>query len=97
MLEIKDLHAETELRKFLFEAKRDWYIGDGEWIYLPEGDRGLLYEKDSWKYQTKECGFSPFFGQERVWYEEKLLWVMNFNGELNSKKIRELNSKVKNS
>ncbi len=70
-----------ELNKFLVEAKKNTYAAGTKEIILPDGGRELVYEKGVYRYRDLYYGFNPFSGQEIVWQNGNLIWIMNYSGK----------------
>ena len=73
-----------QLEHFLVKAKINTYAGGGEGLENLMDDRAkeMVYEEDGWKYRDRYFGFNPFMGQEVVWKDGKLVWGMNYRGEI---------------
>lgn len=71
-----------ELSKFIVEAKLNTYAksGEGGERILSGGGKELVYERNGWKYRDCYFGFKQFAGQEVVWQNDRVVWVMNYYG-----------------
>jgi hypothetical protein len=81
---VKDKIEIAGLKDFLIEAKKNTYGAGGEEkeIKLDDGGKKFIFEKDGWKYEDKYFGFDPFVGEEIVWQNGKVVWVMNYCGKV---------------
>ena len=72
-----------KLNEFLVKAKIESYAsgGEGGEKKLPDGTKELNYEEGNFKYRDRYFGFNPFSGEEVVWENGKVIWVMNYYGE----------------
>jgi len=68
------------LKDFLVKAKINTYAGDGVANKLSDGSKELNYKEGIWKYKDKYFGFDPFAGQEVVFKNGKLVWMMDYYG-----------------
>ncbi len=73
-----------ELNEFLIKAKKSTYASSGEGgeKKLEDGTRELVFEEGEFKYRDRYFGFNPFIGQEVVWKNGKVIWVMNYWGSI---------------
>ena len=74
---------------FLVKAKFNTYATKGETkekINL-NGSKELTFEENNLKYKDRYFGYSPFIGEEIVWEGEKIIWGMNYYGQIISKKV----------
>jgi hypothetical protein len=73
----------TELHDFIVRAKQATYVGDGQKL-LPYrlGSHDLQYVKGDWAYHDSYLGESDFIGQEAVYYQQKVVWGMNYFGRI---------------
>lgn len=78
-----------QLSKFLVKAKIDTYASSGEGgeKVLLDGSKGFEFEEKEFKYRDRYFGFNPFIGEEIVWQNEKVVWGMNYYGEVVSEII----------
>lgn len=90
-----------KLSKFLVKAKIATYASAGEANekVLEDGCKELLFEEDKFKYRDRYYGFNPFFGEEIVWQNGKIIWSMNYFGRIFSdavpaKEVYQLSRKV---
>lgn len=77
------------INEFLVEAKSNTYASEekGKEKILENGDKEFVYENGEWKYRDRYFGFNPFAGEEVVWINKKIIWVMNYYGGVISDKI----------
>ena len=76
-----------QLSKFLVKAKINTYTSSGE------GGEKIIFDKSKefefiegeFKYRDRYFGLNPFVGEEIVWQGEKVVWSMNYYGEIVSK------------
>ena len=73
-----------QLSKFLVKAKINTYTssGEGEEKILPDRSKEFEFKEKEFKYRDRYFGFNPFIGQEIVWQKEKVIWGMNYYGEI---------------
>ncbi len=72
---------EQEFREFLIEAKRNTYAGGAQAVSPSRPlSRDLPYRKGKYSYLDSYLGDIWFIGEEVVWYEDKILWGMNYYG-----------------
>lgn len=78
-----------QLSKFLVKAKINSYASSGEGgeKVLPDGGKEFEFEEKEFKYRDRYFGFNPFIGEEIVWENEKIIWGMNYYGEVISEII----------
>jgi len=78
-----------QLSKFLVKAKINTYAssGEGEGKMLPDGSKEFKFEEREFKYRDRYFGFNPFIGEEIVWQNGKVVWGMNYYGEIVSEII----------
>ena len=78
-----------QLSKFLVKAKINTYAsnGEGEEKVFPDGSKELEFEEKEFKYKDRYFGYSHFIGEEIVWKNEKVVWGMNYYGEIISEII----------
>lgn len=78
-----------QLSKFLVKAKINTYASSGEGgeKILPDGGKEFEFEKKEFKYRDRYFGFNPFIGEEIVWENEKMIWGMNYYGQVLSEII----------
>ncbi|MBI2446735.1 MAG: hypothetical protein HYV51_02865 [Parcubacteria group bacterium] len=70
-----------ELNQFLVSAKTNTYASENAVKrILEDGARELVYENGIFRYRDRYYGFNPFIGEELVWENGKLVWVMNYFG-----------------
>lgn len=79
------------LINFLIKAKLNTYAagGEGGEKIFADGSKIFKYEEKGFKYQDRYFGFNPFIGEEIVWKNEKIIWGMNYYGQIISKEIPE--------
>lgn len=78
-----------ELKNFLVKAKTATYATGGEFAEkkLKDNSKELVFEENSFRYRDRYFGHNSFIGEEIVWKNDKLLWGMNYFGEIISKEI----------
>ncbi len=78
-----------ELKKFIVKAKIATYATGGEFAEknLKDNSKELIFEESPFKYRDRYFGHNSFIGEEIVWENDKLLWGMNYFGEIVSKEI----------
>ena len=71
------------LAQFLVEAKKKTYASEEANKKINEdGSNELLFRKDNLIYKDKYYGADPFIGEEVVLEDNKVIWVMNYYGEV---------------
>ena len=72
-----------QLSKFLVKAKINTYASGGEKQEkkLSDGSKELKFEEE-FKYRDRYFGYNPFIGEEIVWQNKKVIWGMNYYGEI---------------
>jgi len=71
------------LNKFLSRAKKNTYASKyRKVLILEDGSKELIYEEGEFRYRDKYFGFNPFSGQEIVWKNKKVVWTMNYRGQI---------------
>lgn len=78
-----------KLEQFLVKAKMHTYASSGEGGErdLEDGSKELIYEEGDWQYRDRYFGFNPFIGEEVVWKNGKVVWVMNYCGRVLSEDV----------
>lgn len=78
-----------KLKRFLVKAKIATYATGGEFAEkkLDDNSKELIFEEESFKYRDRYFGHNSFIGEEIVWRNNKLLWGMNYFGEIVSKEV----------
>ena len=78
-----------QLSKFLVKAKINTYASSGEGgeKTLPDGSKEFKFAEKELKYRDRYFGFNPFIGEEIVWQNERVVWGMNYYGEVISEII----------
>ncbi|MBU4204922.1 hypothetical protein KKE19_04455 [Patescibacteria group bacterium] len=73
-----------ELNEFLIKAKKNTYVAEKEDTEkkFEDGVREFEYADGEWKYKDRYFGYDPFVGQEVVWKNGKVVWVMNYCGKV---------------
>src|SRR3989344_5385420 len=71
-----------EVARFLVEAKRSTYAGEGTEEKDPQrpGFKELVYRKDLWVYRDSYIGYYQAQGQELVHHEGITIWSMSYHG-----------------
>jgi len=79
----------SQLSKFLVKAKINTYASSGEVgeKTLSDGSKEFKFAEKEFKYRDRYFGFNPFIGEEIVWQNEKVVWGMNYYGEVISEII----------
>ncbi|MDO8537552.1 MAG: DUF5680 domain-containing protein [archaeon] len=75
------------LKEFIVKAKFETYASNANSQKLEEGSKLLSFKEDKFSYIDKYYGFNPFLGEEIVFENNKLIWGMNYFGEISSKKV----------
>lgn len=75
---------EMELAQFLVKAKLAGYASQGEANErkLDDGGNELTVEGGEFYYRDRYYGFNPFVGEEVVFRGGKVVWAMNYYGEV---------------
>ena len=66
---------------FLAQARRETYA-------IPEGDRNQdgtsqnAWQRDAWRYVDRYAGTNPYGGQELVWRDGRVVWMMGYRAEI---------------
>ena len=79
-----------ELKKFVAEARKNTYAGEGESVKSPllDGSHQLEYEKDKYFYRDIFfTGEKNFIGQEAVYFNGNPIWSMVYSGSAEPKEI----------
>ncbi len=78
-----------QLRKFLVKAKINTYAsgGEGGGKVFSDGSKELEFKEKELKYRDRYFGYGSFIGEEIVWQNEKVVWGMNYYGEIVSEII----------
>ena len=78
-----------QLSKFLVKAKINTYASSGERgeKVLSDESKELEFKEKEFKYRDRYFGYSSFIGEEIVWQNEKVIWGMNYYGEIVSEII----------
>ena len=78
-----------QLSKFLVKAKINTYASSGEGgeKILPDGSKEFEFKEKEFKYRDRYFGNNPFIGEEIVWQNKKVVWGMNYYGEIVSEII----------
>ena len=79
----------NQLNKFLVKAKINTYASSGEGgeKILPDRGKEFEFKEREFEYRDRYYGFNPFIGQEIVWQNGKIIWGMNYYGEIISEII----------
>lgn len=72
------------LADFLVKAKINTYARGGEngEKILSNGSKIFEFKEKEFKYQDRYFGFNPFIGEEIVWENNKIIWGMNYYGQV---------------
>lgn len=78
-----------KLNKFLIKAKINTYASNGEGgeKSLPDGSKEFEFTKGEFRYRDRYFGYNHFIGEEIVWQNKKVIWGMNYRGEIISEVI----------
>ena len=78
-----------KLEQFLVKAKTNTYASEGEGSeeILADGSKELTFQENGFKYRDRYFGFNPFIGEEVVWYEDRVIWAMNYYGTVFDKVV----------
>ncbi len=78
-----------ELSELLVKAKKTSYASGNKAKVLADGFEEFVYEEEGYKYRDRYYakGPNPFGGEELVWYNGEVIWIMNFYGYLISNNI----------
>ncbi|MDD4271472.1 MAG: DUF5680 domain-containing protein [Patescibacteria group bacterium] len=78
-----------KLANFLVKAKLNTYAssGEGEEKIIIDGSKELTFEEKKIKYKDCYFGYNPFIGEEIVWENNKIIWGMNYYGQVISKTV----------
>ena len=73
-----------QLSKFLVKAKINTYASSGEKQEkkLSDGSKEFEFEEREFKYRDRYFGYNSFIGEEIVWQNKKVVWGMNYYGEI---------------
>jgi hypothetical protein len=77
------------LANFLVKAKINTYasVGEEREKIISGGSKELIFEEKNLKYKDCYFGHNPFIGEEIVWEDNKIIWGMNYYGQVISKTI----------
>ena len=78
-----------ELAYFMVKAKRNTYASGNPPLKLPDGFDEFVYEEGEYKYRDRYHAKDPrpFGGEEVVWQNGKVIWMMNYYGYMVSNGI----------
>lgn len=78
-----------QFNKFLTKAKINTYASSGEGgeKILSDGSKEFEFKEKEFRYRDRYFGFNPFIGEEIIWENKKVVWGMNYYGEIISKII----------
>ncbi len=73
-----------KLEQFLVKAKVGAYAsgGEGGEETLADGSKELTFQEGEFRYRDRYFGWSPFIGEEIVWYGDQVIWAMNYYGRV---------------
>jgi hypothetical protein len=77
--------------EFLIKAKKSTYAsvdGDGKKI-LDDGSKEFVFSEGGYIYRDRYFGSDPFGGEEIVFFNNKVIWVMNYYGYILDETISE--------
>lgn len=79
------------LNEFLVKAKLATYANgeNAEKKVLEDGAQELSFKEEEYYYRDRYYGFNPFFGQEIVWKNDKIVWFMNYSGNITLNMVSE--------
>jgi hypothetical protein len=83
----KDIAMQPELFQeminFIVRAKAATYVGSGKKL-LPYrlGSHDLQFFDGDWAYHDSYLGENDFIGEEAVYYQDKVVWAMNYFGRI---------------
>ena len=71
-----------DFKRFLIKAKKNTYALSGERgeSVLADGVKELSYRSENFYYRDRYYGSDSFVGEEVVFLNDKVLWVMNYSG-----------------
>ena len=73
----------NKFKEFLIEAKKNTYAGEGETTASSRPlSKDLPYHKGLYFYLDSYFGDVNFIGEEVVWIDNKVVWGMNYYGEM---------------
>ena len=76
----------NQLHKFLREASKATYAGDGAKVEpWRKGFKELEYRDGDWYYRDSYTGFFQSWGQEVVWHKDKPVWNSLYGGGMAEK------------
>ena len=76
-----------ELRDFIVKAKRNTYASGTKSKVLDDGFEELTYQEGNLLYRDRWKGSNPFGGEEILIQKGKVVWLMNFYGNVFSTKV----------
>lgn len=76
-----------ELRDFIVKAKRNTYASGAKPKVLDDGFEELAYEEGDLLYRDRWKGSNPFGGEEIIRQNGKIIWLMNYYGEVFSSNV----------
>ena len=75
-----------EFIDFLVEARRGTYaIPHG--TKLDDATEQMTWSRAGWTYRDRYAGSNPYGGQELVWQDGKVVWMMNYYAEVISESV----------
>jgi hypothetical protein len=77
------MENQTQFIRFLIEAKKNTYAGDGK-LSAPSrpGSQDLAFQQGDYMYLDTYLGSVDFIGEEAVWCQQKPIWAMNYYGTM---------------
>lgn len=69
-----------KLEEFLIKAKGNAYASEEGGALLPDGSLEFTYQEGEFKYRDRYFGWNPFGGEEAVWQDDQIVWMMNYYG-----------------
>jgi len=81
--------SNMNLSEFLIESKRETYASSGESgeKIVSDGSKEFVHERVPFKYRDRYFGSNPFAGEEVVWQNGNIVWIMNYYGKVISKTV----------
>ncbi len=73
-----------EFKQFLITAKANSYASGLEGTKLSGDGKELSFEEAGFSYTDRYFGENPFIGEEIIWKNGRVVWGMNFYGDVSS-------------
>ena len=74
-----------ELARFIVEAKKNTFAGEGEGKRESDDSKNLHFKQGNYVYRDRYFGSERFGGEEIVWFKGKPVWLMNYYGGIEKK------------